>query len=166
MILRRQSTVTQHPRNDGCRTNRSRPLLVLRRIGFPGTIADLSLQRVVASIQVVGEKELTIAIVRGEIHDVHRNLFRQIHRPVISAGLHGFAHTIGRPSENEFGHLVRMFQADTPMTRRTIRVRKERLGWRVVQIDVEVVREHELHETKRVLSPRLLSHALFSVITV
>ena len=76
--------------------------------------------------------QLPIALVRREVHDVHRQLLAERHRVVVLAGLHLILHAVRLPAEHILGELRRLLEPNAAVTRRARGLREERFLIRVV----------------------------------
>src|SRR5688500_18326977 len=113
-----------------------------------GARANRFLQLLVAPVDVLPEVELPVSHVRGEVHDVHRDLLRQPDALVVASTLHRRLNLLYRPAKHPLRQLRRSFETDAAMARGAVGLREERFGRRVVQVDVVRVREEELYESE------------------
>jgi len=90
--------------------------------------------------------QLAVALVRREVHDVDGQFLREHDGAIVAARLHRRLHAVGRPAEHILGQLVGPFETNAPVAHRSHVPREERFLIRVVEIDIVVVREQELHE--------------------
>src|SRR5688572_9459454 len=122
------------------------------------------LELVVPIVHVPTEMQVPVAHVGGEVDDVHRDLRGQLHVPVVRT-VHRVVHATAVPPEDELGEARGFGHANAPVTRGAVSAPEQRLRRRIVQIDVEVVREHEFHESERVPVARNLSDAQLAAVT-
>ena len=91
---------------------------------------------------------------------------RQLHRAVVGPGVHRRVDLLGRPAEHPLRELRRLLDADAAVAERAHVLVEQVLRRRVVQVDVEVVREEELHEAERVLPAGTLADVRLASVAV
>src|SRR5215831_11599449 len=91
---------------------------------------------------------------RSRIHDKNGYWSDQFYRLVVIVALHRIAYPLDRPTiivaQCPRGELDRLLNADTTVAKVTSCSREQFGSRRAVQIDIELIREHQFHQAKSI----------------